>query len=108
MSSTSTKFLLLLLIVLNLFTNTNSISCGKSKPKKEKDCTKYGTDSGFLCCSVKDSSGIECQLRTYKWAENNGVKGTLDYGNGTVIDCGNNSKYIQITLGLFLILFFIF
>ena len=30
------------------------IECGKKNPKKEKDCTKYGTDSDMLCCYVKN------------------------------------------------------
>jgi hypothetical protein len=106
--SSSKKILFLLLIFSNLFINLNCLSCGKSEPKKDKDCTKYGTDSGFLCCSVRNDDGIECQLRTFKWAENNNIKGTFTFDNGTKIDCGNNSKYIQITFSLFLIMFFIF
>ena len=41
------------------------IQCGKKEPKKPQDCTKYGTDSGMLCCWVsgtKDSSIGECTL----------------------------------------------
>jgi hypothetical protein len=102
------KVFLLLLIIVNLFINSNCISCGKKNPTKEKHCTKYGTDSGFVCCSFKTSQGIECQLKTFKWAENNEIKGVKDFQNGTVIDCGNNSKYLKISLMLFLFLFLIF
>ena len=102
------KVFLLLLIIVNLFINSNCISCGKKNPTKEKHCTKYGTDSGFVCCSFKTSQGIECQLKTFKWAENNEIKGVKDFQNGTVIDCGNNSKYLKISLMLFLILSLIF
>ena len=96
------KVFLFFLIIVNLFINSNCISCGKKNPKKEKHCTKYGTDSGFVCCSFKTSQGIECQLKTFKWAENNEIKGEKDFQNGTVIDCGNNSKYLKISLMLFL------
>jgi hypothetical protein len=102
------KVFLLLLIIVNLFINSNCISCGKKNPTKEKHCTKYGTDSGFVCCSFKTSQGIECQLKTFKWAENNEIKGEKDFQNGTVIDCGNNSKYLKISLMLFLFLSLIF
>ena len=73
------KVFLFFLIIVNLFINSNCISCGKKNPTKEKHCTKYGTDSGFVCCSVKTSAGIECQLRTFKWAENNDIKGEKDF-----------------------------
>ena len=106
--STTSKVFFILLIIANLFINSYSITCGKKNPKKEKHCTKYGTDSGFVCCSRKTSAGIECELRTFKWAENNEIKGVKDFNNGTVIDCGNNSKYLNISLMLFLFLSLIF
>ena len=48
------------------------ISCGKPNPKKEKDCTKYGTDSGMLCCWVagnKEDINGKCTLFSQKTAE---------------------------------------
>ena len=35
----------------------DELKCGKEdSPKKEKDCTKYGTGSGMVCCWISDES----------------------------------------------------
>ena len=89
-----------------------NIECGKKNPKKNTDCTKYGTDSGFCCCFVLDSftQKKNCTLLSIKVAEGineEGIKGIYD---GSYWECGNVSSYINIktfiiTLFIFLICF---
>ena len=60
------------------------IKCGKDKIKKEKDCTKYGTDSGMLCCYVKFSNNTKiCTLLNMDTAKSKDfeIKGSKDFGN---------------------------
>ena len=51
------------------------IKCGKDNPKDEKDCTKYGTDSGMLCCYVKYSDNTKnCTLLSIDKAKEEACK----------------------------------
>ena len=89
-----------------------NISCGKPNPKKEKDCTKYGTDSGMLCCWVsqsKDSSEGKCTLLSLNTAKDkfsiNGAKEFIDENkNKEYWSCGNNSFYLRTDFFFVLIL----
>ena len=84
------------------------ISCGKPNPKKEKDCTKYGTDSGMLCCwvaKVKTDTQGECTLLSQKTAEDN----TYNFKGSKVFDdkywsCGNKSFHLKADIIFVLIL----
>ena len=84
------------------------ISCGKPNPKKEKDCTKYGTDSGMLCCWVENqdkSSVAECTLLSQKTAEseNFGIKGIEEFDD-KYWSCGNKSFHLNADIFFVLIL----
>ena len=83
------------------------IDCGKENPKKEKDCTKYGTDSGMLCCYVKNDNGTNfCTLLNKKVAEEKfKIDGALKIGDQNW-SCGNKSFNLCLNLALFLILIF--
>ena len=107
------NYFLILFLMINLAvtadtlpvngTDYPNISCGKPKPKKEKDCTKYGTDSGMLCCWVsqsKDSSEGKCTLLSLNTAEGkfkiNGFKDFTDEsGKKEYWSCGNKSFYLR-------------
>ena len=88
-----------------------NISCGKNKPSKIKDCTKYGTDSGMLCCWISESeysnNGI-CTLVYQKKAEDMGIKGnaTFNIGIYKYWNCGNKSFYITSNMILIIISLF--
>ena len=92
------------------FLSMISISCivcgkGKNNPKKEKDCTNFGTDSGFLCCYSKYSNGTTtCELMSYRHAENLGIRGTLTDDNGNYFSCGNSSTFVKFTYVLIVFL----
>ena len=97
------------------------IECGKKNPKKEKDCTKYGTDSGMLCCIVSDKENYEggkCTLFSLAYAEslkfdNKGRKAfSVSEDDGKTYSkkywsCGNNSLYLNINIFLFVISLFL-
>ena len=87
-----------------------NIKCGKKNPKKPKDCTIYGTDSGMLCCwttsGERETNNAECILLSKKMAEMKGISGTKIYiGNfeKRYWDCGNNSIYLNFS---FMLLFY--
>ena len=81
------------------------IQCGKPHPNSSKDCTKYGTDSGMLCCWVsKDekSKEGECVLIYHDIAEI-----TFEIDGDAIFkyekeeknrywNCGNKSIYLSI------------
>ena len=85
------------------------IECGK-KIKKEKDCTKYGTDSGMLCCYVKFNNGTEkCTLLYTKKADEFEIHGSKDFpDDGEYWSCGNKSFYLSINLFMILISIFLY
>ena len=86
------------------------IPCGKELPKKEKDCTKYGTDSGMLCCYVLyNNKTRECQLMNENTAVSFGIKPkNNNFIDEEYWDCGNKSYYYNINIILFLILIFLY
>ena len=81
------------------------IKCGKDNPSKESHCTKYGTDSGFLCCWIADSESSKsgtCGLMSYGEAKDLGIKGTKTITNeadntSQYYSCGNASSYLKMT-----------
>ena len=110
--------LILIFVLINLCWNDSEIApdfvenltCGKENPEKEKDCTKYGTGSGMLCCWVsedknaKSAYGDKCYLLPQNLAESTyGIKGDKNFTQvvkqGTKYwSCGNKSTFIQINL----------
>ena len=94
------------------FTNTN-LTCGKDKPKKQTDCTKYGTDSGMYCCWVAKDENDEkgkCYLISLAKIERSGIDGCAQFSD-SYWSCGNSSKYIKtnvIILGSFIMSMLIF
>ena len=109
---TRKNLLIILLILLKIITNSSdsldfknsNLSCGK-KPTDSTKCSKYGTDSGFLCCYIRvQNEEPYCRLITHKKAESLGIKGELTI-NGTYFECGNSSNYINFSLFIFLFIF---
>ena len=103
---------LILLLIIKLIKSSDSedfksyITCGK-KPTDSTKCSKYGTDSGFLCCYIRiQNEEPYCRLIEKKKAESLGIKGELTI-NGTYFECGNSDNYINISLFIFLFVFFI-
>jgi hypothetical protein len=89
------------------FTNTG-LTCGKSNPKKQEDCTKYGTDSGMYCCWVakdEDDKDGYCRLISLKKIEKSGIDGCAQFTD-SYWSCGNISHNIKINKILLLILIF--
>ena len=93
------------------------ITCGKKNPKEPKDCTKYGTDSGMLCCWIskdKDSTDGKCYLLSEKMADQKGIDGSKIFQNQNsdgykFWNCGNKSTYLDINIFVILIAsFFIY
>ena len=78
------------------FTNTG-LTCGKSNPKKQEDCTKYGTDSGMYCCWIandeNDNNG-KCLLISEKKVERSGIDGCAQFSD-SYWSCGNFSEKIK-------------
>lgn len=91
-----------------------SLSCGKKDPKKEKDCSKYGTDSDFVCCYIekKSDGSKECKLASYDSAKAFGIKGKQHVYEGenevAYIDCGNNAFGIKYTFKALMVLLLLF
>ena len=91
------------------------IKCGKRNPKKPTDCTKYGTDSGMLCCWTSsgeyETSDAECTLLSIRYAELKGISGIKKYvisKGKRYWNCGNNVAYLNLNLiYLFYILLFL-
>ena len=95
----------------------SDLTCGKSingSPKDEKDCTKYGTGSGMLCCFVANNRGEsgECYLLPASLGdaikENGGSKlfKNPKEGKKAYWSCGNKSYFLNIDIiMIFLILF---
>ena len=92
------------------FTNTG-LTCGKENPKKQTDCTKYGTDSGMYCCWVAQNENDEngkCHLISLKKIERSGIDGCAKFTD-SYWSCGNFSSYIKmkkIIFGFLVIIFF--
>ena len=91
-----------------------NLPCGKSNPKKDTDCIKYGTDSGFCCCfiiDVNDQSKKKCRLLSLTLAESIDIlkdgKPKVFIDDGEIWECGNYSSYINIHIFLLTLLSFI-
>ena len=87
------------------------IKCGKDNPEKEKDCTKYGTDSGMLCCFVEFSNKTKiCTLLNIDTAKSDdfNIKDKKTFDNGDYWSCGNKSFNLSMNIFVFLILFFLY
>lgn len=84
--------------------------CGKPSPVEEKDCTKYGTDSDFLCCYVKQPNGSNavCALISYARANQIGIKGKYTAPDETYYSCGNVSVFLKFTFVVLGLLAFVF
>ena len=89
------------------------LECGKEYAEKEKDCTKYGTGSGMLCCWVaetKDGKG-ECFLIPQDLAENAGIEGEKYFEDTTYkykyYSCGNKSSYLNYNIIMILLAIFV-
>ena len=93
-----------------------NIKCGKKNPKQPKDCTKYGTDSGMLCCWVAsgehETNNAECILLSEKMADMKGISGEKTYigdYDKRYWNCGNNSVYLNIyTLYFYFLVYCLF
>ena len=99
----------------------SDLTCGKSingSPKKEKDCTKYGTGSGMLCCWVAKSNEQneegECYLLPASLGEaikKSGGKKTFSNpksGQKAYWSCGNKSYFLNIDIIMILLILFLF
>ena len=108
------SFYLLSIVISAQFTtpvgNHPNLSCGKNHPKKDTDCIKYGTDSGFCCCYVINGDGSkECKLLSMLVAENIDKLSdgeSVKFGDDSTWECGNYSTYININIFLFTLLIF--
>ena len=84
------------------------ISCGKKNPKKESDCTKYGTDSEMLCCYIEVGDKKYCTLFYDDKAREIGISPENNFNDKSRWNCGNRSFYLSINIILLLILIFLY
>ena len=122
----SINIIVLISILINLCLNEDNtqsapetiddLTCGKDSPKKDTDCTKYGTGSGMLCCWVssdESSDSGKCYMIPETKADKYNIDGTKKFeseadANKRYWSCGNKSSFINInTIMLLLILFVI-
>ena len=89
------------------------LTCGKEIVDEEKDCTKYGTGSGMLCCWVapsKDEKG-DCYLIPQDLAESAGIDGEKYFEDTSkenkYFSCGNKSSYLNYNIIMFLLAIFV-
>ena len=116
--------LLLLALLINIFLSENSgsspniveeLTCGKESPSEQKDCTKYGTGSGMLCCWVaedKDSTNGKCYLLPQTIAESDTyqINGEQEFATSSkgyrYWSCGNKSNFLNAHLLIKLLILF--
>ena len=86
----------------------SELTCGKSSPNKEKDCTKYGTGSGMLCCWVAEKKGEKgsCYLLPESLADERGIDGEKQFANKTYWSCGNKSTFLNINIIIIVLILF--
>ena len=108
--------LLLIAMIINLCLNeekqppkyVEELRCGKDVPKKETDCTKYGTGSGMLCCWVaKDENDKDgkCYLISETVADNAGIDGKKFFTTSQIyFSCGNKSFYLNYNIIMILLI----
>ena len=93
-----------------------ALTCGKENPKSEKDCTKYGTGSGLLCCWIAESGEAsstldgKCYLIPESKADGHNIDGCAEFENDKkkYWSCGNSSSYLKAITVLFVILVALF
>ena len=91
----------------------SELTCGKENPTKEKDCTKYGTGSGLLCCWIADSGEAsstidgKCYLLPESKADSHNIDGCAQFKDA-YWSCGNSSSYLKAITVLFVILVALF
>ena len=93
----------------------DALKCGEEdNPEDEKDCTKYGTGSGMVCCYISplNKKDGKCRLVPDNLARERNIKGsqtfpTYTQTNAQYWDCGNNSNYIHQELFYILLLMFL-
>ena len=108
--------LILFAMIINLCLNeekqppsiVEELICGKDSPKKEEDCTKYGTGSGMLCCWVatdeNDKNG-KCYLVSETLADNAGIDGKKSFTTSQkYFSCGNKSYYLNYNIIMILLI----
>ncbi len=115
--------IILISLLINLFIAQDSsqnhpdyydeLYCGKKNPKKVKDCTKYGTGSGMVCCWIgkDENTNGKCRLIPDETARQHGISGNKKFissiADEQYWDCGNKSNFIffnLVNILLFLIL----
>ena len=90
------------------------IQCGKKSPKNPKDCTKYGTDSGMVCCWVsngKNDNEGKCVLINNERARDLEIKGEHTFNDAKenkYWSCGNKSINLNINIILIFISLLLF
>ena len=85
------------------------LTCGKEKPKKDTDCTRYGTDSGMLCCFVEFQGDKNCYLIFGEKAKKEfDIIGEKEFDDGSKWSCGNISVYLSINMFIILISIFLY
>ena len=111
--------LILISILVKLFiaeeppTIYDELECGKKDPTKPKDCTKYGTGSGMVCCWISDSNkkNGKCRLVPDQTARDQGISGTKEFDDAATNikywDCGNKANYIYVNLAIVLLFLFL-
>ena len=88
-------------------TDYPNITCGKNNPKKEQDCTKYGTDSDMLCCYVQKLNVKPfCTLLYYGKADEFKIDDKQTFNGTEKWSCGNKSVYLSNNIFKILILIF--
>ena len=91
----------------------SELTCGKENPTKEKDCTKYGTGSGLLCCWIAESGEAsstidgKCYLLPESKADSHNIDGCAQFKDA-YWSCGNSSSYLKAITVLFVILVALF
>ena len=108
-------FLVKLLYTAEPPTIYDQLTCGKKNTKKPKDCTKYGTGSGMVCCWISDlqqSKGI-CRLVPDQTARDQDIHPSNKFedaginDNQRYWDCGNKGNYLYFNLVIVLLFLFL-
>ena len=93
----------------------DELTCGKDNPKKPKDCYKYGTGSGMVCCWISDEalSNGKCRLVPDNTAREQGISPEHTFTASDVPSdrkywhCGNKADYIYFNLVIILLFLFL-
>ena len=108
--------IILIAMIINLCLNeekqppsvVDDLICGKDNPKKDTDCTKYGTGSGMLCCWVAENENDKngkCYLVSETLADNAGIDGKQSFPTAKkYFSCGNKSYYLNYNIIMILLI----